>query len=144
MFQEEFLQHLLKEAYSHETIEIYDVALQIVGNNDMDFVNTRSWTHQLVREKLAAYADEEKTQLRITNYGRYWMIHGGYEAFLRDCLDLKEKKNAEKEQQKLELLEERLKLTQYRLMGFWLTLILSIIGLLSLGLNLYLLLSKSK
>jgi hypothetical protein len=144
MFQEEFLQQLLNEAYSHETIEIYDVARQIVGNNDMDLANTRSWTHQLVREKLAVYADEEKTQLRITNYGRYWMIHGGYEAFLREYLELKDRKNAEKEQQKIELLEERLKLTQYRLVGFWLTLILSIIGLLSLGLNLYLLLSKSK
>jgi hypothetical protein len=110
----------------------------------MDLANTRSWTHQLVREKLAIYADEEKTQLRITNYGRYWMIHGGYEAFLREYLELKDRKNAEKEQQKIELLEERLKLTQYRLVGFWLTLILSIIGLLSLGLNLYLLLSKSK
>jgi hypothetical protein len=134
----------LNKAYSHETIEIYDVARQIVGNNDMDLANTRSWTHQLVREKLAVYADEEKTQLRITNYGRYWMIHGGYEAFLREYLELKDRKNAEKEQQKIELLEERLKLTQYRLVGFWLTLILSIIGLLSLGLNLYLLLSKSK
>lgn len=144
MFQEEFLQQLLSEVYKKETIDIYDVARQIVGNNDMDFVNTRPWTHQLVREKLAAYADEEKTQLRITNYGRYWMIHGGYDAFLREYLELKEKRYNEKEQQKLELLEERLKLTQYRLVGFWLTLILSIIGLLSLGLNLYLLLSKSK
>lgn len=144
MFQEEFLEQLLKEAYSHETLQIYDVARQIVGETDMDFQNTRLWTHQLVREKLAVYADEEKTQLRITNYGRYWMIHGGYEAFLRECHDLKEKRNAEKEQQKLELLEERLKLTQYRLIGFWVTLVLSIVGVLSIALNLYLLLHDDK
>lgn len=144
MFQEEFLQQLLNEVYNHETIEIYDVAHRILGNNDLDFANTRQWTHQLVREKLAVYADEEKTQLRVTNYGRYWMINGGYEAFLREYLELKEKKNSEKEQQKLELLEERLKLTQYRLVGFWLTLVLSIVGMLSLALNLYLLLSKNK
>jgi hypothetical protein len=144
MYQEEFLQHMLAETYTHETIAIYDVARKIAGNSDIDFVNTRPWTHQLVREKLAVYADEERTTLRISNYGRYWMLHGGYEAYLRECFDLKEKKNAEKEQQKLELLEERLKLTQYRLVGFWLTLVLSIIGMLSLALNLYLLLSKNK
>ena len=142
MLQEEFLQQLLQAAYQQPTINLYNQARAIMGADDVLFANTRTWAHQLVREKLAVYADEEKTELHITNYGRYWITQGGYMAFLREFHDLKEKKNAEKEQQKLELLEERLKLTQYRLMGFWLTLILSIVGLLSLALNLYLLLTK--
>lgn len=144
MYQEEFQCRLLEATYQQESIDIYDKARQIVGENDMDFQNTRNWTHKLVKEKLAAYADEEKTQLRISNYGRYWMMQGGYDAFLRCCLDLKEKKSAEKEQQKLELLEERIKLTQYRLIGFWVTIVLSIVGVLSIALNLYLLLHEDK
>lgn len=142
MLQEEFLQQLLQAAYDNESVDIYNNARAITGNDNELFSNTRMWAHQLVREKLATYVDEEKTILRITNYGRFWTLQGGYIAFLREFHDLREKKSTEKEQQKIELLEERLKLTQYRLVGFWLTLVLSIVGMLSLALNLYLLLKK--
>lgn len=142
MLQEEFLHQLLQAAYENETINIYDEAERIFGGDHALFANTRIWAHQLVKEKLATYADEEKTTLHITHYGRFWMLHGGYIGYLHEFFELKERKINEKEQQKLELLEERLKLTQYRLVGFWLTLILSIVGMLSLALNLYLLLTK--
>ena len=38
----------------------------------------------LVAAKFAKSADEGRTQLTITNAGRYWANHGGYFAFLRD------------------------------------------------------------
>lgn len=38
----------------------------------------------LVAAKFAKYADEGRTQLTITNAGRYWANHGGYFAFLKE------------------------------------------------------------
>ena len=38
----------------------------------------------LVAAKFAKYADEGRTQLIITNAGRYWANHGGYFAFLKE------------------------------------------------------------
>lgn len=38
----------------------------------------------LVAAKMARFADEGRTELAITNPGRYWATHGGYLAFLRE------------------------------------------------------------
>ncbi len=38
----------------------------------------------LVKLRLAAFADAGRTQLALTNAGRYWALHGGYMAFLRE------------------------------------------------------------
>lgn len=38
----------------------------------------------LVAAKFAKYADDGRTQLTITNAGRYWANHGGYFAFLKE------------------------------------------------------------
>ena len=41
----------------------------------------------LVRLRLARYEDEGRTRLVLTNPGRYWALHGGYMAFLREDPD---------------------------------------------------------
>jgi hypothetical protein len=38
----------------------------------------------LVSLRLAKYADEGRTKLAPTNAGRYWALHGGYLAFLKE------------------------------------------------------------
>jgi len=38
----------------------------------------------LVAAKLAKFADEGRTQVSITNAGRYWALHGGFMAFLKE------------------------------------------------------------
>ncbi|QGW26766.1 MULTISPECIES: hypothetical protein [Phnomibacter] len=97
----------------------------------------------MVRDKLASYCDPEHTVLNITNYGKFWILRGGYTSFLSDQHVLKEKPPAnEKDQQKVELLEARLKLTHYRLVGFWITLVISLVGFLLSVINLYLYFSK--
>ncbi|MBC7768038.1 MAG: hypothetical protein H7124_04575 [Phycisphaerales bacterium] len=34
--------------------------------------------------KLAKFADDGRTQVTITNAGRYWALHGGFMAFLKE------------------------------------------------------------
>jgi hypothetical protein len=38
----------------------------------------------LVRSKLARFADEGRTTIELTNAGRYWALHGGWMAFLKE------------------------------------------------------------
>ncbi len=142
MQKEAYLHQLLQATYTAEHLDIYQFSNQLAGDNVELFANTRMWAHQLVRDKLCIYTDLEKTQMQITNYGRYWMLHDGYMGFLKDEHQLKEKEQKEKDQQKETLLEARLKLVQYRLVGFWMALIISVIGLVLSVFNLYLFLSK--
>jgi hypothetical protein len=39
---------------------------------------------RLVALRLAKYADEGRTQVSLTNAGRYWALNGGYMAFLKE------------------------------------------------------------
>lgn len=38
----------------------------------------------LVGAKFAKFADDGRTQVTLTNAGRYWALHGGYLAFLKE------------------------------------------------------------
>ena len=141
MQQETFLEKLLAACYREESVNIYDVAVDHFKNDESAFTHVRTWAHQLVRSKLAAYVDNEDTILKITNYGKYWMVRGGYFTFLKEEHELKEKRALEKEQHQEKLLEARLKLTHYRLVGFWLAMVISVLGLTLSLFNLYLILS---
>jgi hypothetical protein len=41
----------------------------------------------LVKLRLMRYEDEGRTRLSLTNPGRYWALHGGYMAFLKEDPD---------------------------------------------------------
>lgn len=137
--KETYLCSLFNALHKHTTINVYDFGADELELPEDVYIESRTWAHMLVREKLAQYADEEKTTLQLTNYGRYWMLRGGYENFLYESGSFK---NPKERQQKLALLDDRIKLTHYRLFGFWITLIISLIGLASLGINIYLLLRR--
>ncbi|MGL4395774.1 MAG: hypothetical protein ACRCS9_04465 [Hyphomicrobium sp.] len=38
----------------------------------------------LVKARLARFSDDTHTEIAITNAGRYWALHGGYLAYLKD------------------------------------------------------------
>jgi hypothetical protein len=103
-----------------------------------------------VKEKLVQFSDPEKTTLEITNYGRYWIMKGGYSEFLRESIRKKEEqRNRDQEKERIfkekeALLEARLKLTHFRLTGFWLSLVISVVGFALSLFNLYLILSRNK
>jgi len=133
MLKEEYLHQLLNEIYSKETLDVYEyTAVSFTIQSDA-FTNTKRWSDQLIRDKLAVYADTERTNMQLTNFGKYWMLHGGYEFFLKEGQSTKDHCK-EKEEVKLgtvrkdELLEARLKLTHYRIVGFWLMIVISSMG----------------
>lgn len=150
MFKEEFLQQLGMALYEQGPLNVYDYAAGLFTVNSEEFQHTKSWADRLVKDKLAAYTDTGHSTLELTNFGRFWMIKGGYESFLRESGSLKDLYKYKKnhidalKKEKEELVEARLKLTHYRLMGFWLALIISIIGFLLSLYNLYLILNGKK
>lgn len=143
MLKEEFLQQLLATLYESESINVYDHIANQYSIQSEEFANTKPWADQLVREKLATYSDTEHTILQITNYGRYWILKGGYETFLKEGQFTKERKDKTEEKvellrkEKEELMEARLRLTHYRLVGFWLTIVISSLGFLFSLYNLF-------
>lgn len=153
MLKEEYLQQLVKALYEKGSLDVYDYTAEIFKTEGEEFGNTKSWSDQLVRDKLAIYADPEHTVLRLTNYGKYWILKGGYESFLKDGQSTKDHHKDKKEEEendkllrkeKEELTEARLKLTHYRLVGFWLTLVVSSLGFLLSLYNLYLIMQGRK
>ena len=145
MLKEQYLQQLLKAVYDEDRLDIYDYAARVLTVQSEEFTHTKSWSDQLEKDKLVTYANEEHTSLQITNYGKYWMMKGGYEIFLKDCHSTKEKqKDKDVIREKEELLEARLRLTHYRLVGFWLTIILSSMGFILSLYNLFLIMNTKK
>jgi hypothetical protein len=146
MLKEEYLHQLMGAVYKIKTLNIFDFTAENFSPEGEEFKLTREWANDLVQEKLAVYTDLEKTSLQLTNFGRYWMLKGGYDMYLRDSnnrKDLRKIKDFEKERltkEKEELMEARLKLTHFRLWGFWLSLIISLIGFTLSLFNLYLIL----
>ena len=99
---------------------------------------------ELVEDKLVRYLDEQRTEIGITNYGRYWMANGGFLIFLKEGeRRIKAEKERHHEQLKEELKEARLKFTHYRIVTYWWSFALSIISFLLSLINLYLILSRT-
>ncbi len=151
MLKEEFLQQLLGALYDKEELNVYDYATTFFTTQSNEFANTKSWCDQLVRDKLAVYSDTLHTVLNITNFGKFWMIKGGYECYLEAGHHIKDhpKEKADPvakphQKEKDQLLEARLKLTNYRLTGFWLTLVISSMGFFLSLYNLYLIMQGRK
>ena len=149
MLKEEYLHQLLNELYSNETLAVYDYAAALFTPQSEDFANTKRWTDQLIRDKLAIYTDAEHSLLQLTNFGKFWMLHGGYENFLKEGQSnkdhCKEKDDIKTGTfRKDELLEARLKLTHYRIVGFWLMIVISSMGFCLSLYNLYLIMSGRK
>ena len=144
MLYEEYATILLKAVYDQQLLHIYDFAAKAFAISDQRFAAIKHTADILVKEKLADYSDEERTTITITNFGRYWILKGGYESFLKDMRSSKEHLADEKHHSKEQLLEARLKLTHFRLIGFWLTLIISLVGFILSLFNLYIYLTAKK
>ena len=139
MRKEEFLHQLMNAIDRGGNLPIYDFAAEVLSPESEEFAQSRLWSNQLVRDKLARYVDPEHTILQLTNFGRYWAVNGGYMIFLKDG---QREKELHKIHNKEDLVEARLRLTHYRLMGFWLSLIISLIGFALSLFNLYILLRQ--
>lgn len=152
MLKEEYLRQLLNTIYAKESLNVYDYTASEYSVSGDCFPHTKSWADQLIREKLAVYTDTEHTTMELTNFGKYWIVKGGYDSFLKEGQSIKKQRNKDIDEHKVtlmqkekeELIEARLKLTHYRLVGFWLTIVISSIGFLLSLYNLFLIMKGRK
>ena len=136
---------LLNAVYKDGSLNLYDFCAEHWKNDEEIFHQCKCLADHLVEEKLAKYNDVQKTELRITNYGRYWVIHGGYLIYLKEG----EKKNVSDHEKnkhnhelKEELKEARLRFTHYRIVTYWWSFAVSVISFILSLLSLYLILSR--
>lgn len=137
---------LLKAVYKNDSLNLYDFCTEQWKDDEM-FRQCKCLSDHLVQEKLAKYNDLQKTELKITNYGRYWVVNGGYLIYLKEG-EKKIKSNHDRDKHNGELKEElkeaRLKFTHYRIVTYWWSFALTLISFLLSLLNLYLILSRNK
>lgn len=146
MLQEERMDILLNAVYKKEILNTYDFCAEN-WNTDEGFRECKTFADGLVEEKLVNYNDAQKTELKITNYGRYWVVHGGFLIYLKESeKKIKSGRDRDKHNEELkeELKEARLKFTHYRIVTYWWSFALTLISFLLSLLNLYLILNRNK
>ena len=124
---------------------MYDFCSKEWPNDEESFLQTKALADELVQEKLARYTDPQRTEMNITNFGRYWVAHGGFLIYLKEGerkIRSDRSKDNHHEDLNEELKEARLKFTHYRLVTYWWSFALTLISFLLSMLNLYLILSK--
>jgi hypothetical protein len=123
---------LLSAAFANGTAAVFgstDAAQLAIAKKSAD---------RLVQLKLARYADDGRTELAVTNAGRYWALNGGYLAFLKEDPPGGggggRNRNPEFEALRMDYMKLRMN-------TFWLTFGMSIAGfvisLISIGIALY-------
>ena len=145
MMQEEKTDVLLKAVYKNGPMNIYDFCAEEWEGDEETLLQCKSMADELAEEKLAHYTDVQKTKLSITNFGRYWMTHGGFLIYLKDGekkIKPDHQKERHHEELKEELKEARLKFTHYRIVTYWWSFALTLISFLLSMLNLYLILRR--
>ena len=75
---------LLQAAYERGEVGPFDLAAERWGTGDEVLAEAKGAADVLVSLRLARYGDEGRTVLAPTNAGRYWALHGGFLAFLKE------------------------------------------------------------
>jgi predicted DNA-binding antitoxin AbrB/MazE fold protein len=138
---------LLNAVYRNGILNTYDFCDENWNTDEEGFRECKTFADGLVEEKLVNYNDAQKTELKITNYGRYWVVHGGFLIYLKEGeKKIKSGRNRDKHNEELkeELKEARLKFTHYRIVTYWWSFALTLISFLLSLLNLYLILNRNK
>lgn len=116
---------LLQAAYEKREVAPFDLAAERWGTGDETLSEAKSAADLLVSLRLAKYTDEGRTQLAPTNAGRYWALHGGFLAFLKEEPDKAMSKNRSPESEAL-----RTNYMALRLKTFWWSFGMSVAGFL--------------
>ena len=120
---------LLNAAYKNGILNTYDFFAGQRNNGEEGFRECKALTDELVEEKLVRYNDVQKTEIKITNYGRYWVVHGGFLIYLRESeKKIKPGRDKHNGELKEELKEARLKFTHYRIVTYWWSFALTLIS----------------
>jgi len=118
---EEAAQRLLLASYAQPPAEIFE------PDGDAEALDAaKRGADLLVDARLATFADEGRTQIMPTGAGRYWALHGGYLAFLKE--EPSGRGGGRARNPELEVI--RLELMKRRLGTFWWSFGLSLAGFL--------------
>jgi hypothetical protein len=135
---------LLNAVYKNGILNSYDFCAGQLNNGEDGFRECKALTDELVEEKLVRYNDAQRTELKITNYGRYWVVHGGFLIYLKESeRKIRSGRDKHNGELKEELKEARLKFTHYRIVTYWWSFALTLISFLLSLLNLYLILNRT-
>jgi hypothetical protein len=75
---------MLLAAYQQSPLDVFGVAPPPEGEERVQLDLAKTAADLLVTARFASYADEGRTQIELTNAGRYWALNGGYFAFLKE------------------------------------------------------------
>lgn len=75
---------MLLAAYGRAPLDVFDQANDGETQEAERLAQAKAAADLLVTSRFAKYADEGRTQIELTNAGRYSALHGGFLAFLKE------------------------------------------------------------
>ncbi len=75
---------LLEAAFRQAPLSIFDQPVAGVEDEKMRLAALKLGSDLIIQTRLAKFDDEGRASLVLTNAGRYWALHGGYLAFLKE------------------------------------------------------------
>ncbi len=80
--KENIAQELLLLAFQHSPLDVFEREGKVPEADEL--ARLKEAADLLVMSRFAKFADEGRTQLELTNAGRYWALNGGFLAFLKE------------------------------------------------------------
>jgi len=118
---------LLRAAYETRRLDFYDLSTGFGGEEAERLTAARDGAAILVGSRMARYCSEDRSQIRLTNAGRFWALKGGYLAFLKDEPEERQEPGAVPATPD-EYAEMKARYIRLRLNTFWWSFILSVLG----------------
>lgn len=75
---------MLLAAYGRAPLEVFGDAGGPGEQEGERLAEAKAAADLLVASRFAKYADDGRTQIELTNAGRYWALNGGFLAFLKE------------------------------------------------------------
>jgi hypothetical protein len=75
---------MLIAAYGQSPLDVFGDEKPPEGEEREQLDQSKAAADLLVSSRFAKYADEGRTQIELTNAGRYWALNGGFLAFLKE------------------------------------------------------------
>jgi hypothetical protein len=117
---------LLQSAYEVSPLEVFEQAERFGGAEADRLQRAKAGADLLVAAKMARFTGDDRTAIELTNAGRYWALHGGYLAFLKEEPPAGGGGGGRGRNPELEAM--RLKLTEMRLQTYWWSFGMSLVG----------------
>ena len=75
---------MLISAYATAPLDVFGETTNPDEQEHERLAQAKAAAEVLINARFAKYADEGRTQIELTNAGRYWALNGGFLAFLKE------------------------------------------------------------